>query len=411
MVEIKFPLDLPDVRLLDTQITDSGEFVITVESTLEGATCHKCGAHITEFHGHDAEIRLRHLPILDRVVWIKIRPRRYRCPWCRGGPTSTQRTTWYDPNSPHTKAFDQYLLRCLINSTVSDVSRKEGVGYKAVLGVLRRKLRAGVNFDELDRLGTIGIDEIALRKGRKDFLVIVTSRVDDRLTVIGVLARRKKKALRRFLGQIPARLLATVESVCTDMWKGFTWAIRKLLPDARHVVDRFHVARCYGECADGVRKRERARLEKALSKAEYEEDVAGVTWLYRARPGTLEPDDQAKLERFFARSEAAHEAWRLRWELTAIFEREMEKEQAREQLLAWSEQARAAGYAPFCKTLANWIEQITNYWVARESSGFVEGLNNKLKVLKRRCYGLTNVEDFHRRLILDVEGPRAFGMC
>ena len=53
---------------------------------------------------------------------------------------------------------------------------------------------------------------------------------------------------------------------------------------------------------------------------------------------------------------------------------------------------------------------MTNYWVARETSGFVEGLNNKLKVLKRRCYGLTNVEDFHRRIILDVEGPYAFGM-
>lgn len=96
MVEIKFPLDLPDVRLLSTEITDSGELVISVESTLEGATCHRCGVRITDFHGHDAPIRLRHLSILNSPVWIQIRPRRYR-PFCRGGPTSTQRTVWYEP--------------------------------------------------------------------------------------------------------------------------------------------------------------------------------------------------------------------------------------------------------------------------------------------------------------------------
>ena len=164
-LEIKIPLDIPDVRLLSTQITDEGEFIISVESTLEGTTCRRCGAHITEFHGHDEPIRLRHLPILNRSVWIEIRPRRYRCPWCRGGPTTTQRTSWYEPGRPHTKAYDQWLLLLLINSTVSDVARKEGIGYKAVLGTLRHKLRTAVNWDALEQLGTLGIDEITLKKG------------------------------------------------------------------------------------------------------------------------------------------------------------------------------------------------------------------------------------------------------
>ena len=83
----------------------------------------------------------------------------------------------------------------------------------------------------------------------------------------------------------------------------------------------------------------------------------------------------------------------------------MPRERAREALLEWGERAATTGYKTFCGTLTRWIEEIANYWVARETSGFVEGLNNKLKVLKRRCYGLTNVEDFHRRIILDVEGP------
>src|SRR4051794_20729650 len=99
MVEIAFPLDLPDSRRLGTRITDVGESVISVEGTLDGTTCHKCGARITEVHGHDAEIRLRHLPILDRVVWIRIRPRRYRCPRCRSGPTGATTATIKNPDN------------------------------------------------------------------------------------------------------------------------------------------------------------------------------------------------------------------------------------------------------------------------------------------------------------------------
>jgi transposase len=57
------------------------------------------------------------------------------------------------------------------------------------------------------------------------------------------------------------------------------------------------------------------------------------------------------------------------------------------------------------------MEEITTYFVGRETSGFVEGLNNTLKVLKRRCYGLVNLEDFMRRIRVDVELPRVFGIA
>jgi transposase len=58
-------------------------------------------------------------------VFIELRPKRYRCATCDNHPTTTQQCDWYEPRSPHTKAFDQSLLRQLINSTVSDVARKQ----------------------------------------------------------------------------------------------------------------------------------------------------------------------------------------------------------------------------------------------------------------------------------------------
>jgi len=115
---IEFPLDLPEVRVLKTELKRR-EIVITVESTRPYAICSRCGQKTFEFHSHDDPIRVRHLPILEQRVFIELRPKRFRCPTCEDHPTTTQQCDWYEPRSPHTKAFDQSLLRQLINSTVS----------------------------------------------------------------------------------------------------------------------------------------------------------------------------------------------------------------------------------------------------------------------------------------------------
>ena len=97
---IQIPLDLPDIDILETEQTSTGDYIITVQSILTDAECHKCGRKIDQFHGYGRPITLRHLSILDRKVWIRIRPKRYRCPDCENHPTTTQRLSWYEPNSP-----------------------------------------------------------------------------------------------------------------------------------------------------------------------------------------------------------------------------------------------------------------------------------------------------------------------
>ena len=121
-VLIQLPLDLPEVEGLATEFRPDGALLIRVESTRQSAYCSRCGREIHQFHGYDRPIQLRHLPLLERRVYLQIRPKRYRCPHCAGRPTPTQRGEWYDPNSPHTKAFEKGVLRRLVNSTVLDVS-------------------------------------------------------------------------------------------------------------------------------------------------------------------------------------------------------------------------------------------------------------------------------------------------
>ena len=139
---------------------------------LEGTRCRRCGQEIKEPHGHDRPLRLRHLPVLERPVYIEIRPKRYRCPYCSDHPTTTQRCSWYEPNSPHTRAFEQHTLRSLINSTVTDVSYKLSITAEAVEGILNRRVAQAVDWASLKTLGVLGVDEIALKKGHRDFVTM-----------------------------------------------------------------------------------------------------------------------------------------------------------------------------------------------------------------------------------------------
>ncbi|WP_394752820.1 transposase family protein [Crenothrix sp.] len=104
---LQIPLDIPDVTIVRIYTPTKKGFVITVDSKQKGTICQHCGKFIDQSYGQGKEITLRHLPILEKPVWIKIKPKRYQCPYCDNGPTTTQECGWYIPKSPHTKAFEQ----------------------------------------------------------------------------------------------------------------------------------------------------------------------------------------------------------------------------------------------------------------------------------------------------------------
>jgi transposase len=192
--QIRLPLDIPHVDVLDTKQTRDGQFFITVESRKETTKCGICKQEILCNYGHGEKVTLRHLPILGQETYIVIRPRRGQCSTCLHQPTTTQKLSWYEQRSPHTNAYDKYLLKQLIGSCVKDVSLKEKVGYDAVLGSLQRQVDSDVKWDEVQNLDTIGIDEVAHKKGRQSYRAVITARQDDgTVIVLAVLKDRKKR--------------------------------------------------------------------------------------------------------------------------------------------------------------------------------------------------------------------------
>jgi transposase len=320
--QITVPFDIPDVTVLRTELGPGGELILTVESTLASARCHVCGREIHKPHGHDDWVLVRHLPVWGRPVYLRYRPKRFQCRACTGHPTTTQAVVWHVSNSPHTTAYDRHLLLQLVNSTVEDVRLKEGVTYDAVLGTLERRIASRVDWSQLTVLGVLGLDEIALKKGHRDFVVIVTARAaDGRISILAVLPDREKTTVKAFLESIPLALAQTIHTACSDMYEGYLQAIRevKSLSHVRLVVDRFHVAEKYRDAADRLRKQELKRLRQELPQAEYQE-IKGSLWAFRKNPADLSLEEQDRLARLFAYSPELEAAHLLRDELTAIFD-------------------------------------------------------------------------------------------
>ena len=412
--KLSIPLDIPDVQVIDIKTNKRGDYVITVESTLDRAICQRCGREISKFHSHDRAITLRHLPILGHQVYIRLRPKRYECPHCSSQQhrkTSTQQLSWYQPKSRHTKAYEEQVLLQLVNSTIQDVAIKESLGYEAVVGIINRSVSTQIDWGTFDRLDVVGLDEIALKKGRSDYVVIVTAQLrDGQVKVLAVLPNREKATVKAFLARIPTRLQRTIHTVCTDMWTAYINAAQEVLGEAVVVVDRYHVAKKYRDGADKLRKQELKRLKTELSADEYE-TITGTMWPFRKNQAALKPHEAELLDRLFDYSPSLKLAYDFREKLTAIFEKDLTKTQATQAIKDWRQDVETSEltcFDPFLTTLDTYLDEITNYFLHRDSSGFVEGLNNKIKVLKRRCYGLLNLDHLFQRLFLDLEGYALF---
>jgi transposase len=300
----------------------------------------------------------------------------------------------------------------LSNATVADAARTLGGSEETIDGRLDRWIERAVDGDAWERLGVIGLDEIARTRGPRDVVARVTvPRAGGGVESLAVLADRTQETVAACLRALPEPLRPTIERACTERYEGFVSAMEAEVPWAAIVIDRVHVARASRDGADTVRQQERQRLQSALPKAESAE-ITGAMWPCRQRPGDLEPQERARLERVCTDAPTIEAASHLREDLTARFERDDTKAGATRAIRAWSKRVRQSGLAE-CErvlgTLARWMDEITHDCMGRQTSGLVEGFNNRVKVLKRRCDGIFNIGSLFPRLTLDWHGYHRFG--
>ena len=189
-----------------------------------------------------------------------------------------------------------------------------------------------------------------------------------------------------------------------------THALEVFGEDVVVVIDRFHVAKLYGGGLDNLRKKEIARLKTELAEEEHK-NLKGVMWPLRKNARDLVDAELEVLERLFKYSPMLEIAYKLRNDLTDIFNSDISKSEAQVKIDDWIDEVIKSGltcFNNFLSTLDTRMCEIVNYFINRQTSGFVEGLNNKIKVIKRRCYGILNVKHLFQRIHLDLNGYALF---
>lgn len=404
-------LGLSDIKVINVRTSATGrEIIIEVKSTKEILPCRECGIP-TKGHGLDRPLRLRHLSILGKETYIEIRPRRGICNDCNTRPTTTEQLDWYSVNSKMTKPYEQHLLFELVNSTVADVSRKEGIDYHAVEALINRYIETKMDFSRIKKIGVLGLDEISLKKGYRDFVTLVTYRVDEKVNVLGIVKGRKKADIIRFLKQIPHQLHKTIQAACCDLYEGYMNACKEVFNNKVPVVaDRFHVKKLYRKSLVTLRKSELTRLKKQLATDEYSKLKPAIA-LLKKHKDYFTDEEKPIVEKIFSHSPKLKSAYKLSRELSGIFDSQITPTEAKEKITRWISAVANSSlkcFNHFIQTLIKYQTQITNYFIHRHNSGFVEGFNNKVKVLKRRCYGLASATRLFQRLIADTVGMIRF---
>ncbi|MCP4990378.1 MAG: ISL3 family transposase [Colwellia sp.] len=410
---LSIDLRLSSIKIRQVTIDSHDDYHLYVSCTTTSAQCHKCGKKITASHGQCNESIIEHLPIFERRVFIHVKWPRFRCSDC--ATTTSFKPEWLNDTGELTKAYENYCLKFVINSTIKDASEKLSTTEEVIEGVINRTIKTKIDWDQI-RPKRIGMDEIALRKGHNHYLSILSDiSIPKKIKIIAVIKGRSKEDILPFLKEIPKEVLLSVEAMSIDMGASYFSALKDVIgcdSDFKRIVtiDRFHVAKLMGDKVDKERKKVVNRLKKEFENdASKLEQLKNTMWPFRHHPADLNDDDNKRLENLFELEPALKQCYQLREDLYEIFElKNISKEEAKVTINEWCKKAHAyktKGFNPFTsfiETYRKYEDNILNYFTHRISSGPVEGLNNKIKVVKRRGFGFRNFANFAKRLFLDI---------
>lgn len=223
--------------------------------------------------------------------------------------------------------------------------------------------------------------------------------------VLDVLPSRDKAVVKAYLtaGQ-SSGLLGALEEVTTDMWDGYVEAAREVFgTPVRITVDRFHVMKNFQDCLTAARREIQRSLPREAAAA-----LKGTRWLWVTNPENLDAEQRVQLTALKQQYPQLGQLAEQRESLRAIFEDRsvVTAEQGVSRFRAWCLEVRQLGLKAlekFIKTLENWMDQISNYFVTRSSNGRTEGYNHGLRAILWRAFGMQNFAHFRLR-VLDLFG-------
>lgn len=229
----------------------------------------------------------------------------------------------------------------------------------------------------------LSLDEITMHKGHKNFKTVVSN--IDTGNLLEVIDSHQQTEIIEVLIQQPIEVREVVEEVSVDMWGGFPKVIQAVFPNAVIVFDRFHVMKTVNKELNLIRK------------------VVGVTdkfskYLLLKNFGDLYEEQKEQLKEILSRSACLKIAYEFKEELRNIYETSKNVKSGQKKMEKWLQLAQVF-YKDSSQTIRDHLEGICNYFISRTTSGVMEGINNRIKLIMRQGYGFTNFQNFRSRLL------------
>ena len=348
------------------------------------AICSECGAKCKTYDRAKEPRRFEYIPLWGILVFFLYRMRRVDCRRCN--KVLIERVPWCDGKHSQTISYRWFLARWAKRLSWSEVASIFGTSWESVCRAVEHAVEWGLAHRSLAGITAIGIDEVAWKRGHL-YLTLVYQIGGGIKRLLSIEEHRTEASLRAGLTSLGKTVCAGVQFVCSDMWKPYLTGIREQLGAAVHVLDRFHIMQHFGKALDEIRADE----AKQLKRDGYEPVLKNSRWCLLKRPENLTEKQTVKLSeimKYNLRSVRAYlhrEEFQRFWTYTS-------GTWAGKFLDEWCTRTMRSQLEPLKKVarmLRNHRELILNWFAARGtmSSGAVEGLNNKVKVVTRKSYG------------------------
>ncbi|MGZ0706702.1 ISL3 family transposase [Pseudomonas piscis] len=354
--------------------------------------CSGCNEPSTTTHEYCQRF-IQDLPILGQPVRLNVELRRVGCGACG---KRMEGVSWLDRYSRMTRRLAETVIQSCRRLPTLHVAQLFGLHWDSVRLLERRALQMELDKLPVARPRRLIMDEFALFKGHRYASVVLDA---DTRRVLWIGEGRSRAAIRPFFEELGLEGCARIEAVAMDMNTAFDLEVRQHCPQARVVYDLFHVVAKYGrEVIDRVRVDEANRLrhDKPARKV-----IKQARWLLLRNPENLKSaDQQVHLQDLLAANQSLMTVYLMKAELKALWSPTTAWgwRSAWKQWLCLADESAIPALKQFAKRLKGYWRGILSRVRWPMHTGQLEGINNRIKVIKRMAYGYRDSEFFFMKI-------------
>lgn len=397
-------LNLEGIKVADKHQHEGIGIILKIDSIAKQSVCHICGTRSDRLHQNHRQI-IKDLDWGEQAIFLEINRRQFKCEKCK--KPFSEELEFVKERRRYTKRLAAKTIEEVLADDIRSVAKKGRVTEKEIERMLKD---ASEDLSKVKPIGLkrLGIDEIALVKGQGKYCAVLIDL--DRSKLLMIVEGRTKEEIKKVLEEWGTEVLEGIEEVSIDLWKGYKSLAMEMMPNAQVVADRFHVMAQINQELDGERKKEKRKVLSEIKQAktpkeklEKEIILAGITdskYAILKNEKDLNDKQKDKLVQVQNVSDRLKIMHQLKEEFRKIFEETEEWTDGLLGLGKWLSIAQKY-FINSKSTIYRWFDEILAYFDNRTTSGMVEGINNKLKLIKRSGYGFTNFENFRNRCLLN----------